>query len=208
MTKCHDFSSFRIQTYLGTEELQIFAIYMYMYFMNSPKWNTCLSKIFSYNKFLLYFISVPSQAPSGLTVAASTSTSITASWQLPPEYARHGNITGFKLFYNEKDSVGSPFNITMIDGGSYTTDIIGLSIYTEYEFQVLAFTSKGDGPKSSVVVERTAEDGKNLLTYTNRYFDNKFHAFQGGVTIGGWFRAHWRDLFFSSYELKFLVRPM
>ena len=35
--KCHDFSSFRIQTYLGTEELQIFAIYMYMYFMNSPK---------------------------------------------------------------------------------------------------------------------------------------------------------------------------
>ena len=42
---------------------------------------------------------------------------------------------------------------------------MGLSIYTEYEFQVLAFTSKGDGPKSSVVVERTMEDGKNLLTY-------------------------------------------
>ena len=31
---------------------------------------------------------------------------------------------------------------------------------TEYEFQVLAFTSVGDGPKSSVVVERTNEDGK------------------------------------------------
>ena len=30
---------------------------------------------------------------------------------------------------------------------------------TEYEFQVLAFTSVGDGPKSSVVVERTSEDG-------------------------------------------------
>ena len=41
---------------------------------------------------------------------------------------------------------------------------MGLSIYTEYEFQVLAFTSKGDGPKSSVVVERTKEDGKNLQT--------------------------------------------
>ena len=41
---------------------------------------------------------------------------------------------------------------------------MGLSIYTEYEFQVLAFTSKGDGPKSSVVVERTKEDGTNLQT--------------------------------------------
>ena len=98
-------------------------------------------------------------------MAASTSTSITASWQLPPENARHGNITGFKLFYKEKDSVGSPLNITINDGGSYTKDITGLLIYTEYEFQVLAFTSKGDGPKSSVVVEGTMEDGENLLTY-------------------------------------------
>ena len=115
-------------------------------------WYTCIS-------------AVPSQAPSGFTVAASTSTSITASWELPPENARHGNITGFKLFYKENDSVGSPFNITLNDGGTYTKDIMGLSIYTEYEFQVLAFTSKGDGPKSSVVVKRTMEDGKDLLTY-------------------------------------------
>ena len=113
---------------------------------------------------LLYFISVPSQAPSGLSVATRTSTSIKASWQLPPEYARHGTITGFKLFFKKKDSVGSPFNITINDGGSYTKDITGLSIYTEYEFQVLAFTSKGDGPKSSVVVERTEEDCKNLIS--------------------------------------------
>ena len=38
--------------------------------------------------------------------------------------------------------------------------VSGLDKYTEYEFQVLAFSSKGDGPKSSVVVERTKEDGK------------------------------------------------
>lgn len=42
---------------------------------------------------------------------------------------------------------------------------------TEYEFQVLAFTSVGDGPKNSVVVERTKEDGKWKLTpiYTNMF---------------------------------------
>ena len=39
-------------------------------------------------------------------------------------------------------------------------DIFGLDKYTEYEFQVLAFTSVGDGPKSSPEVVRTKEDGK------------------------------------------------
>lgn len=37
--------------------------------------------------------------------------------------------------------------------------VTGLKKNKEYEFQVLAFTSVGDGPKSSVVVERTNEDG-------------------------------------------------
>ena len=43
-----------------------------------------------------------------------------------------------------------------------SSEVPGLDKYTEYEFQVLAFTSVGDGPKSSVEVERTMEDGKNL----------------------------------------------
>ena len=116
-----------------------------------------------YSYRLPYLISVPSQAPSNFTVAAITSTSIKASWQLPPEYARHGPITGFKLFYKEKDSVGSPTvltnNVTRL-----SRVVRGLDKYTEYEFQVLAFSSKGDGPKSSVVVERTKEDGKIYKT--------------------------------------------
>ena len=96
-------------------------------------------------------------------MAASTSTSITASWQLPPENARHGNITGFKLFYKEKDSALSLTVLTYNDV-TLTRDVTGLDKYTEYEFEVLAFTSAGDGPKSAVVVERTKEDGKNSLT--------------------------------------------
>ena len=96
-------------------------------------------------------------------MAASTSTSITASWQLPPENARHGNITGFKLFYKEKDSAVSLTVLTYNDV-TLTRDVTGLDKYTEYEFEVLAFTSAGDGPKSAVVVERTKEDGKNSLT--------------------------------------------
>ena len=112
---------------------------------------------------LHYFISVPSQAPSGFTVTAKSSTSITVSWQLPPEYARHGTITGFKLFYAKKSSQGSPTVLTN-NVTSLSSVVSALDEYTEYEFHVLAFTSKGDGPKSSVVAERTKEDGKICKT--------------------------------------------
>ena len=104
---------------------------------------------------------VPSQAPSKFTLTVRSSTSITASWQLPPADSRNGIITGFKLFYKKKGSLGLPtaLNITIL-----TKDVAGLEKYTEYEFQVLAYTSVGDGPSSPVVVERTKEDGKSLVT--------------------------------------------
>ena len=50
----------------------------------------------------------------------------------------------------------------MNNGTVLSRDVAGLDIYTEYEFEVLAFTSVGDGPRSSpLVVVRTTKDGKN-----------------------------------------------
>ena len=93
-------------------------------------------------------------------MTAITSTSISASWQLPPEDYRHGIITGFKLFVKRKGSNDST-TILLIDSASILTKTVnGLDAFTEYEFQVLAFTSVGDGPKSSVKVAKTREDGR------------------------------------------------
>ena len=109
---------------------------------------------------LFMFISVPSQPPTAFKVTASSSTSITASWQLPPVFARHGrNITGFKLFYKKKGSGGSATTFTISSGSILNRNVTWLDRYTEYEFQILAFTSDGDGPKSPVEVERTKEAG-------------------------------------------------
>ena len=105
---------------------------------------------------------VPSQAPSNFIVTVLSSTSITASWQLPPADSRHGIITGFRLLYKRKGSSGLPTTLHISKGTIFTKDVTGLDKYTKYEFQVLAFTSVGDGPRSSVVVERTKEDGKKL----------------------------------------------
>ena len=94
-------------------------------------------------------------------MTASSSTSVTASWQLPSADSRHGIITGFKLFYKNKNSGGSAATITINNGTIRTQDVTGLDKYTEYEFQVLAFTFVGDGTNSSVQIERTKEDGRN-----------------------------------------------
>ena len=94
-------------------------------------------------------------------MAASTSTTIVPSWKLPPAADRNGNITGFKLFYKRKDPSGSPITTeTINDGATLSKNVTGLLKYTEYEFQVLAFNSVGDGQRSPLKTERTLEDGE------------------------------------------------
>ena len=97
-------------------------------------------------------------------MVAETSTNIRASWQLPPVDSRNGNITGFKLLYKKKTSAGSATTEPINDGNTLTKTVGGLLKYTEYEFQVLAFTSVGDGTNSSVKTVRTNEDGKQIKT--------------------------------------------
>ena len=64
------------------------------------------------------------------------------------------------MYYKKKGSLGLAAMVTIKNETIRVEDVFGLEKYTEYEFQVLAFTSAGDGPKSSVLVERTNEDGK------------------------------------------------
>ena len=103
---------------------------------------------------------VPSQAPTSFSLTAKTSTSIEASWQLPPAEDRNGIIIGFKLFYKKKGSSGSSVQITVNNGSTLKKLVTGLDEYTEYEFQVLAFTAVGDGPKSSAKTKRTKQGGE------------------------------------------------
>ena len=92
-------------------------------------------------------------------VSATSSTSVRASWQLPAENSRNGIIDGFKLFYKKRSSSG-PGAVLLLKSAAVSSKVVdGLDKYTEYEFQVLAFTSAGDGKNSSVVVSRTKEDG-------------------------------------------------
>ena len=90
------------------------------------------------------------------------------SWQLPPLESRNGIIIGFKLFYKRKGStdLGHTVNIR----NALTHNATRLLKYTEYEFQVLAFTQIGNGPNSSVLATRTKQDGKSWAVSFSCYY--------------------------------------
>ena len=118
------------------------------------------------NKIFILIL-VPSQPPSGLAVAASSFTSVLAFWQLPPEDSRHGIIKGYKLFYKETGGDMSSTTEVLINNAAIRSiSVTGLQSGTDYDFQVLAFTSSGDGPKSSVEVVRTVVDGKTRTEHS------------------------------------------
>ena len=55
--------------------------------------------------------------------------------------------------------------MVLVKDGSIRKKVVSeLDVYTEYQFQVLAYTSVGDGPKSSIKYEGTNEGGKKLVT--------------------------------------------
>ena len=63
--------------------------------------------------------------------------------------------------YYQKNGASCLANTVTIDNGTVLSKTItGMEKYTEYDIQVSAFTYAGEGPKSSVVTERTSEDGK------------------------------------------------
>ena len=93
-------------------------------------------------------------------MTVNNSTSILANWQLPRGISRNGLIAGFTLYYRKKGAPGQANNVTVDDGTVLSKTITGMDKYTEYDIQVSAFTYAGEGPKSSVVTERTSEDGK------------------------------------------------
>ena len=114
------------------------------------------------------YVPAPSKPPSGFIVNASTSSSVTASWRLPPKDSRNGIIRGFKLFINKKGS-GDTTDVQFIDvfnASVYTKTVTGLQVSKEYEFQVLAYTFAGDGPKSSVHFVKMKEAGRCYVTFS------------------------------------------
>ena len=89
-------------------------------------------------------------------------------WDEVPDRDVNGIILGYRVYFNEtSDEV---FNQT-VEFPTKNTTLSFLRPYTFYSIQVLAFTIKGDGPKSPPIIIRTEEEG------TRDYFGDIFASF-------------------------------
>jgi len=109
----------------------------------------------------LIITSAPDCPPKMTSVQAVSSTSIRVTWAplMDSKQCRlNGVLRGYKVVYR-LNRRGSSMKYQYIRaGGSTTTVVTGLDKYTEYSFQVLAYTVK-DGPPSKEMKTRTLEDG-------------------------------------------------
>ncbi|XP_060817476.1 cell adhesion molecule Dscam2-like isoform X2 [Bombus pascuorum] len=101
---------------------------------------------------------VPSAPPQTVACAALTGQNIQVTWKPPPSDKVHGVVQGYKLLYEAASAVleqqaGRETKISH----ALSTVLHGLSPYTNYTVQVLAYTRAGEGVTSSPVSCTTEE---------------------------------------------------
>lgn len=88
---------------------------------------------------------------------------IQVSWNRVPSEYTNGRVLGYNVFYIEVNDL-LPANSTVALTEETHLKIIGLKSNTNYSFLVLAFTRKGNGPKSKAYFAKTSP-GNNIFSY-------------------------------------------
>ena len=103
--------------------------------------------------------SVPEAPPRNVSGFNLTKHEIYVQWEMVPKPASNGLILGYRVFFTEANvSDAEEFNVTVPFPGRNVT-LSPLQPYTFYSIQMLAFTVKGDGPRSRAIEVRTEEEG-------------------------------------------------
>nr|CAD7456160.1 unnamed protein product [Timema tahoe] len=101
---------------------------------------------------------IPEQPPQDTTCTTLTSQTIRVSWVSPPLTSANGVIKGYKVVYGPSDTWYDENSKDTKITSSSETILHGLKKYTNYSMQVLAFTSGGDGVRSSPIHCQTEQD--------------------------------------------------
>ena len=93
-----------------------------------------------------------------------SSTSLQVTWGPPLENETHGVIREYKIRYrkvecNSTTYISPTWTEKTVNGPATSYDFVGLTKWSCYDVQVLAFTI-GSGAWSEAVRRRTSEDGK------------------------------------------------
>ena len=113
--------------------------------------------------------SVPDQPPQDILVNSQGKHAVQVNWRpVPPEYT-NGEVLGYKVFYSDANNT-SRVNISATET---RTKIDGLRPSTNYSFQILAFTAKGDGAVSTKYFAKTQSGNEDLFRQDTCCFTGK-----------------------------------
>ena len=92
-----------------------------------------------------------------MTGQNTSSTIISVSWEAIQSELQNGVITGYNITYQSQTENDNGF----VEAGpnDLRANLTGLKEFVKYNISVVAFTVKGNGP-SSVIIVRTDEDSK------------------------------------------------
>ncbi|KAJ7365082.1 hypothetical protein OS493_007728 [Desmophyllum pertusum] len=102
-------------------------------------------------------ILIPDRPPKDITAFSLGTNAVQVGWSpVPPGYT-NGEVLGYRVLYNDVNDT-SRANSTLVSPKETHSKINGLNANTNYSFQVLAFTAKGNGAKSEAYFARTLPD--------------------------------------------------
>ena len=92
-----------------------------------------------------------------MTAQNTSSTIISVSWEAVQSELQNGVVTGYNITYQSQTENDNGF----LEAGrnDRQANLTGLKEFVKYNISLVAFTVKGDGPPSIIIV-RTDEDSK------------------------------------------------
>ena len=108
--------------------------------------------------YVLISLSEPDGAPQNVQGQNTSSTSISVSWEAVQADLQNGIITGYNITYQSQTENDN--GVVEAAPNDLQANLTGLKEFVKYNISVVAFTVKGDGPPSFIVV-RTDQDSKS-----------------------------------------------
>ena len=112
-------------------------------------------------------MSEPDGAPQNVREHNTSSTSISVSWEEVQSDLQNGIITGYNITYESQTE--NDKGVLLTGPNDRQANLTGLKKFVNYNISVIAFTVKGDGPPTVIVV-RTDQDSKLNYSLKKKIF--------------------------------------
>ena len=112
-------------------------------------------------------MSEPDGAPQNVRGHNTSSTSISVSWEEVQSDLQNGIITGYNITYESQTE--NDKGVLLAGPNDRQANLTGLKKFVNYNISVIAFTVKGDGPPTVIVV-RTDQDSKLNYSLKKKIF--------------------------------------